>query len=44
MFSDKIDYSHPETLPYSDGSDSDLVFSWLIAAVFAAGLLVAIFA
>ena len=44
MFNDKIDYSHPEILPYSDGSTSELVFSWIIGAVFIAGLLLAIFA
>lgn len=45
MFNDKIDYSHPEYLPYSNASARDVVFSWLFALVFIALvlLLVAVF-
>lgn len=43
MFSDKIDFEHPEILPYSNGSDSELVFSWILGAIFVGGLLAAIF-
>lgn len=39
MFSDKIDYEHPEILPYSDGSDSEVLFSWILGALVIGGLL-----
>jgi hypothetical protein len=42
MFSDRIDYSHPELMPYSDGSDAELVFSWLLAGIFLAVLVAAL--
>jgi hypothetical protein len=44
MFSDKIDYAHPELMPYSDGSDAELVCSWLLAGVFVAILAAALLA
>ena len=43
MFSDKIDYTHPELMPYSDGSDAELLYSVLLAAAFAVGFLLAVF-
>ena len=39
MFSDKIDYEHPEILPYSDGRDSEVLFSWILGALVVGGLL-----
>ena len=42
MFSDRIDYAHPELMPYSDGSDAELVFSWLLAGIFLAVLVAAL--
>ena len=42
MSRDKVEYSHPELLPYSDGSNSEVLFSVVIGAVFAAVLLVAV--
>jgi hypothetical protein len=43
MFNDKIDYQHPELMPYSDASDAELLYSCLLAAAFAAVFLVALF-
>lgn len=42
MFKDKIDYKHPELLPYSDGSNAEILFSWVIGAIFVSGLLAAL--
>ncbi len=43
MFNDKIDYQHPELMPYSDASDAELLYSCLLAAAFAAVFLIALF-
>jgi hypothetical protein len=40
MFS--IDYAHPEFISYSDGSDAELVCSWLLAGIFVAILAAAL--
>lgn len=36
MFNDRIDYSHPEVLPYSSANGTEVIGSWVIVAVFAA--------
>ena len=43
MFSDRVDYAHPELMPYSDGSDAELVCSWLLVGIFVAVLVAALF-
>ena len=42
MFNDKTDYTHPELLPYSDGSNAEILFSWVLGVIFVSGLLAAL--